>query len=317
MPSSQGACAPLPPRPGTARAQPTGPAGRRLPPRCPLGHGVPRRRPPADGAGGRKLQLPECTATRLRPLPNAEARRFEALTGRGVLGRAMAALGAYRCIECNREAAELYRDYQRGVLRISICVSRGGGEGGAGRWAREAGREGRGVSERLRRQQVAATWWRARLAPPPRHAPRGGSSARCRPRALDRGARGPGCCSRRASGRHFLRFLEGTCVVALSRLACGGPVAVLPGFYSLKGRSECGCVVRQLQRDWESAGSKCQVLTDDYSMYVRGLLYYLPSCSGCTFQNGTTMFYAVYCSPLPLCLSQSSFFFHGVFIMLK
>uniref|UniRef100_A0A8B9GLB9 Protein ARV n=1 Tax=Amazona collaria TaxID=241587 RepID=A0A8B9GLB9_9PSIT len=35
----------------------------------------------------------------------------------------MAALGAYRCIECSREAAELYRDYQRGVLRISICAS--------------------------------------------------------------------------------------------------------------------------------------------------------------------------------------------------
>ncbi|XP_065536396.1 protein ARV1 [Lathamus discolor] len=35
----------------------------------------------------------------------------------------MAALGAYRCIECSREAAELYRDYQRGVLRISICKS--------------------------------------------------------------------------------------------------------------------------------------------------------------------------------------------------
>ncbi|NXG59494.1 ARV1 protein, partial [Hemiprocne comata] len=48
---------------------------------------------------------------------------FEAVTGRGVLSRAMAALGAYRCIECNREAAELYRDYQRGVLRISICKS--------------------------------------------------------------------------------------------------------------------------------------------------------------------------------------------------
>lgn len=110
---------------------------------------------------------------------------------------------------------------------------------------------------------------------------------------------------------------EGTCVVALSRLACGGPVAVLPGFYSLKARSECGCVVRQLRRDWESAGSKCQVLTDDYSMYMRGVVYYLPTCSGCTFQNGTTMFYTVYCSPLPLCLSQSSFFFHGVFIMLK
>ncbi|OWK63106.1 Protein ARV1 [Lonchura striata] len=35
----------------------------------------------------------------------------------------MAALGAYRCIECNEEATELYRDYQRGVLRISICKS--------------------------------------------------------------------------------------------------------------------------------------------------------------------------------------------------
>ncbi|KAF1505116.1 Protein ARV1, partial [Eudyptula minor novaehollandiae] len=47
----------------------------------------------------------------------------EALTGRGVLSGAMAALGAYRCIECSREAAELYRDYRRGVLRISICKS--------------------------------------------------------------------------------------------------------------------------------------------------------------------------------------------------
>ncbi|NWI99954.1 ARV1 protein, partial [Crypturellus undulatus] len=35
----------------------------------------------------------------------------------------MAAPGAYRCIECHGEAAELYRDYQRGVLRISICKS--------------------------------------------------------------------------------------------------------------------------------------------------------------------------------------------------
>ncbi|XP_042652050.1 LOW QUALITY PROTEIN: protein ARV1 [Tyto alba] len=37
--------------------------------------------------------------------------------------RAMAALGVYRCIECSEEAAELYRDYRRGVLRISICKS--------------------------------------------------------------------------------------------------------------------------------------------------------------------------------------------------
>ncbi|NXG24384.1 ARV1 protein, partial [Grallaria varia] len=42
---------------------------------------------------------------------------------RGVLSRAMATLCAYRCIECNEEAVELYRDYQRGVLRISICKS--------------------------------------------------------------------------------------------------------------------------------------------------------------------------------------------------
>ncbi|CAI5770494.1 Protein ARV [Podarcis lilfordi] len=31
--------------------------------------------------------------------------------------------GAYRCIECSRKAPELYKDYQRGVLRISICKS--------------------------------------------------------------------------------------------------------------------------------------------------------------------------------------------------
>ncbi|XP_015284729.1 PREDICTED: protein ARV1 isoform X2 [Gekko japonicus] len=35
----------------------------------------------------------------------------------------MEAPGAYRCIECNGKATELYRDYQRGVLRISICKS--------------------------------------------------------------------------------------------------------------------------------------------------------------------------------------------------
>lgn len=29
----------------------------------------------------------------------------------------------YRCIECNREARELYRDYSHGVLKITICVS--------------------------------------------------------------------------------------------------------------------------------------------------------------------------------------------------
>lgn len=50
----------------------------------------------------------------------------------------MAALGAYRCIECNGEAAALYRDYQRGVLRISICVSRPASAAAAGQRAREA-----------------------------------------------------------------------------------------------------------------------------------------------------------------------------------
>lgn len=29
----------------------------------------------------------------------------------------------YRCIECNQEARELYRDYNHGVLKITICVS--------------------------------------------------------------------------------------------------------------------------------------------------------------------------------------------------
>ena len=29
----------------------------------------------------------------------------------------------YRCIECNQEAKELYRDYSHGVLKITICVS--------------------------------------------------------------------------------------------------------------------------------------------------------------------------------------------------
>ncbi|PNI55148.1 ARV1 isoform 5 [Pan troglodytes] len=29
----------------------------------------------------------------------------------------------YRCIECNQEAKELYRDYNHGVLKITICKS--------------------------------------------------------------------------------------------------------------------------------------------------------------------------------------------------
>ncbi|XP_077879164.1 protein ARV1 isoform X2 [Ictidomys tridecemlineatus] len=28
----------------------------------------------------------------------------------------------YRCIECNEEARELYRDYRHGVLKITICI---------------------------------------------------------------------------------------------------------------------------------------------------------------------------------------------------
>lgn len=39
----------------------------------------------------------------------------------------MAEPGAYRCVECGGGAEELYRDYQRGVLRIALCVSTGGG----------------------------------------------------------------------------------------------------------------------------------------------------------------------------------------------
>lgn len=39
----------------------------------------------------------------------------------------------YRCIECNREARELYRDYNHGVLKITICVSAPGGGAQLGR----------------------------------------------------------------------------------------------------------------------------------------------------------------------------------------
>ncbi|KAI6071926.1 hypothetical protein LUU34_01141400 [Aix galericulata] len=35
----------------------------------------------------------------------------------------MAEPGAYRCVECSGGAEELYRDYQRGVLRIARCAS--------------------------------------------------------------------------------------------------------------------------------------------------------------------------------------------------
>ncbi|KAM9018325.1 protein ARV1 [Ara ararauna] len=78
--------------------------------------------PPAAAENHNSQNARRCGPAPASP-PNAEARRFEELTGRGVHSPTMAALGAYRCIECSREAAELYRDYQRGVLRISICKS--------------------------------------------------------------------------------------------------------------------------------------------------------------------------------------------------
>ncbi|XP_048223392.1 protein ARV1 isoform X1 [Perognathus longimembris pacificus] len=42
--------------------------------------------------------------------------------GKGAEGPASACI-RYRCIECNREARELYRDYSHGVLKITICKS--------------------------------------------------------------------------------------------------------------------------------------------------------------------------------------------------
>ncbi|XP_032743696.1 protein ARV1 isoform X2 [Rattus rattus] len=46
-------------------------------------------------------------------------------SGKGTEGAAAAASSSflYRCIECNREARELYRDYNHGVLKITICKS--------------------------------------------------------------------------------------------------------------------------------------------------------------------------------------------------
>uniref|UniRef100_A0A7N4V696 Protein ARV n=1 Tax=Sarcophilus harrisii TaxID=9305 RepID=A0A7N4V696_SARHA len=35
---------------------------------------------------------------------------------------ASSASSSYRCIECNQEATELYRDYNHGVLKITICI---------------------------------------------------------------------------------------------------------------------------------------------------------------------------------------------------
>ncbi|XP_029450055.1 protein ARV1 isoform X2 [Rhinatrema bivittatum] len=28
----------------------------------------------------------------------------------------------YKCVECSKEAAELYRDYSRGILKLTICI---------------------------------------------------------------------------------------------------------------------------------------------------------------------------------------------------
>nr|XP_045007020.1 protein ARV1 isoform X3 [Jaculus jaculus] len=46
-------------------------------------------------------------------------------SGKGALGAEGAASAPclYRCIECNREAQELYRDYSHGVFKITICKS--------------------------------------------------------------------------------------------------------------------------------------------------------------------------------------------------
>ncbi|XP_021076385.1 protein ARV1 [Mus pahari] len=45
-------------------------------------------------------------------------------SGKGTEGAAAASSSClYRCIECNREAQELYRDYSHGVLKITICKS--------------------------------------------------------------------------------------------------------------------------------------------------------------------------------------------------
>ncbi|XP_075833783.1 protein ARV1 isoform X2 [Microtus pennsylvanicus] len=44
-------------------------------------------------------------------------------SGKGTEGTATVASPClYRCIECNREARELYRDYSHGVLKITICI---------------------------------------------------------------------------------------------------------------------------------------------------------------------------------------------------
>lgn len=60
--------------------------------------------------------------------------RRSSRSGKGTEGSAATASSPclYRCIECNREARELYRDYSHGVLKITICVSAlGAGRAGA------------------------------------------------------------------------------------------------------------------------------------------------------------------------------------------
>ncbi|XP_023556659.1 protein ARV1 isoform X2 [Octodon degus] len=39
------------------------------------------------------------------------------------MAEAVSPASPYRCIECNQEASELYRDYNHGVLKLTICKS--------------------------------------------------------------------------------------------------------------------------------------------------------------------------------------------------
>ncbi|CAJ0928865.1 unnamed protein product [Ranitomeya imitator] len=47
----------------------------------------------------------------------------------------------YRCIECNKESTELYRDYKHGVLKITICLFRHSWMPGAGKVTHTHARE--------------------------------------------------------------------------------------------------------------------------------------------------------------------------------
>lgn len=131
LPSSRGACAPLPHRArGEEHLPAGGDGGEQSAAALPHGIRSPIAGPPHCRGGGRKLQLPACTAARDHP-SFASERGNEAVGsggGRVVLLCAMAEPDAYRCVECSREAAELYRDYRHGVLRIAVCVSRAGAD---------------------------------------------------------------------------------------------------------------------------------------------------------------------------------------------